>query len=71
LFSLRSSSEDETSKKDKYEQKGVDEEKGLRKLIDSEDESETYIKIDHLHISDFDSKIIHFTGVTPLSCKVQ
>ena len=35
-----SSSEDETSKKDKYEQKGVDEEKGLRKLIDSEDESE-------------------------------
>jgi hypothetical protein len=26
-----SSSEDETSKKDKYEQKGVDEEKGLRK----------------------------------------
>lgn len=33
-----SSSEEEVSKKDKYEEKGVDEEKGLRKLIDSEEE---------------------------------
>lgn len=33
-----SSSEEEGAKKDKYEEKGVDEEKGLRKLIGSDEE---------------------------------
>lgn len=35
---------EDRDKADKYEEKGVDEERGLRKLIDSEEESEEETK---------------------------